>query len=307
MPRRRPAADAIFDIEGQISEVTQRIQPYNAQFWMPLDAGMEELPAPAAGAAPGPLAALIAAATAEVAAKTPKIRLASDKKYEPICERGSATPRFFIHYASPDEYRLRLRHSYILYQGSPIWVDDVTSSQLVRGVVLRCRDIDGDTIEIPFGDSVERDKMDSRTLQPGYLDLQDSYGRPVAGYLHRIPARVYKQGISSENSRVMIPYEGIQNFSIGLTELRSALQSRIKKQPLPGALEKLRKESRNLAAVSAPLSTNFAVGKSNGAFSVFYRGVQISDLSTKDIPDADLLGRMPETLHEELKELKLAA
>lgn len=239
----------------------------------------------------------------------PPVPPASQKNYLPVCKRGEATPRFFIDYETLDEWRLRLRGTYILYKGSPIFINEIVGGgRQNHPSSLLVTDVDGSRLEIRL-DEENLPHLDARSFQPGYIDATGlGYRHPVAGYLFRTPGRVYRQGVCSENTRVQTPYGEVSMGGFDILRFLKALATRTTEVPLSAkVLNDLRRTRHNgLDIPSLPLSVNFAVVCTAVGTEIYHRGVSIA-ASTDAVPSFNLKNRLPGFLHEELGRLNLAA
>lgn len=231
-----------------------------------------------------------------------------DDNYEyPRCtERGEATPKFFIAYGSVEEYNLRIRHTYISYKGSPVYVHSIGTSE--RGIPneIMVTDIRGKNILI----NLLRDAghLDARSYAPGYVGDVGFGSGHQAGYLARTPARVYRQGICNENAHI----RGLGGFVVPLGDISiksflAALEARLKPQPFTQELLKeVLRDSRKYGHSGAFLSTNFAVGALGHDAGIYYRDHKVATISPDGEIHKNLINRVPSSLRPELHSLNIA-
>lgn len=226
-------------------------------------------------------------------------------EYPRCTERGEAAPKFFIAYGSVEEYNLRLRHTFISYKGSPVYVSSIGASERGAPNELLVTDIRGKNILINL--QRDRDHLDSRSFAPGYVgDVGFSNGK-TAGYLSRTPSRVYRQGICNENTHIRaLGGSVIALGSLNIKTFLAALQARLKPQEFTKELlkETLR-DARKYGVASAFLSTNFALGCVGDIPGVYYRDHKVSSISPDGEIHPSILDRLPSSLRPEIKSLKL--
>jgi hypothetical protein len=113
--------------------------------------------------------------------------------YRGMTERSTRLPRFKLEYASQDEARMRLEGTLITVQDRMVKVQKIQTVRQDGQVGTGCvaMDQDGDLMYLLF--SV--DGMNFRSPDPGFIQIGNE-----AYYFRRKPARVYKQGINSENT-----------------------------------------------------------------------------------------------------------
>jgi len=230
--------------------------------------------------------------------------------YLPCTKRGEATPRFFIPYETTAEWQLRLMHTYVSYKDSPIYIENVTGigREAQNPRVITAMDINNKkmTIRIPE----DLDDLNCRAFQPGYIDVSLNYGKAyqLAGYLHRIPARIYRQGMSGDNSRVKC---NILSTAWYISELdrekfMKALANRGKILPLSTEVIKQLEAKWMSCGASIPLSNNFALAYTQTkALHLECRGMKIANVSADAKVQRDLIPILPSALIAEAREANL--
>ncbi len=235
-----------------------------------------------------------------------RIKAAKTKKYIPCLQRGPATPRFFIQYDSVREYLLRLQGTFITYDGSPVFVEDITGTRDIPHT-MKLLDVDGENVVIDLRDEDEIPKLSSRTIQPGYYSIPWP-GKVdfAAGYLYRQPVRIYRQGICGDNTKFKIPFYGDQSiggYSAG--ELLKILHGKTTTPLTEEILKRISTFNRD-GYNSAALSTNFAVGQCvDQPPKIYFRGLAVSAFNSDGKPLEDLREIIPDTLHDELTSINL--
>ncbi len=237
------------------------------------------------------------------------IRTPVEPQAEPVLpykyQRGEATPPFFINYASVEEFQLRLRGTYILYKGSPVFVQAVSGNNRNPILVLQTRhDIPGFQVRLPEA----AEFIDARPVAPGYVNVPS--WRRGCGYLCRQPARVQRQGICGDNTALYIAGGSIDpgsSYNIGRFPVEETIQILGDQSETPYD-PKMVDDLRNFyghegGAQSKRLSRNFAV-IFNPVKLVVELGFRNKAVATLDRGSPDLT-KLPSSLHEECRRLNL--
>lgn len=235
---------------------------------------------------------------------------ATPGEYLPCAERGSATPRFFINYESVEEYRLRLKGSIIMFKNSPIYVVEIYPNPAGRPDRIVATDVNGQNILIDLTKDLEG--LNARAIQPGYIDTHELYGDPrnysSAGYLYRIPSRIYRQGLCRDNSRIQVCGWNAPETSIANIATRSILNSikdrATKKQFTRELVEQVSDYHHRQGLASKYLSANFAFVMDAQGAAIEFRSSKVADVVAGCIV-ADLRNRIPSSLHPEMEEINI--
>jgi hypothetical protein len=220
-------------------------------------------------------------------------------------QRGEATPPFFINYSSVEEFQLRLRGTYILYKGSPVFVQAVSGNNRNPILVLQTNGLlPGFQVRLPEA----AEFIDARPVAPGYVNVPS--WRKGCGYLCRQPARVQRQGICGDNTALYIPGGSVDpgsSYNLGRFPIEEAIQilgDQSETPYDPKMVDDLRNfYGREGGSPSKRLSRNFAVIFSPVKLAVEL-GFRNKAVATLDRGSPDLT-KLPSSLHEECRRLNL--
>lgn len=129
---------------------------------------------------------------------------------------------FCLHYDSVNELSKRLAGTIIIIGNEPVYVTEVYER---GGYFLAVKDRKDRTKKVNF--ETHYDKFNIRSYPPGYIS-----GDRGVEFLSRIPARISRQGMCDENTRL---------FSVGIVKQARRLWDRL--EDLPGFLSALKDRS----------------------------------------------------------------
>jgi len=202
--------------------------------------------------------------------KPPK-RLAMNIKEGPagfrtMTERSTRLPRFKLEYATQEEGRMRLEGTLVTVQDRMVKVVKVTQVRQDGEAGMGCVAIDenGDQSYLLFS----KEGMNFRSPDPGYIQIGSA-----AFHFRRRPARVYKQGISGENTYFSKVGRDGQTPLFGRVPDHTIIRA-FNERPVIQFHEGLMEDKE-----SVRLSDRVAVFKRNGGkFHVEHRGVVLGVL-----------------------------
>jgi hypothetical protein len=205
------------------------------------------------------------------------------------------TPPFWMEYETREEMNTRLSHSIITYKGKPFYVHDVTADKQLVGYGTN-----ENMSRLPFKKNTG---LNLRSIEPGYVQGQGT----DAFYLCRLPARVYRQGITSQNSRLirvgnrdMIQWPSIKWM---MDAIASRTIQPYGKDVLDRLMENKADNGRHCASVM--LSPSVAVGAKKNKLFVEFMGRYLGHFNGFDTVQLDTDDLRRPWILERLNEVKL--
>ena len=214
-----------------------------------------------------------------------------------------------IKYENPDDARMRLRGTVVLYKETPVYITDVqrgeTKDDILRVLFSELPVTPGSLGKVPFRDEeagakrkyISSKHFDIAPFKMGYVNRPNETG---AFYTSRIPARVQKQGLCSENFR------GINNS--GLTvDFVSFIKCEEVNAMVAGKYPSFKTAVANLIKVpSVAFDYDFCLTKDEVIGDLIYlhhKGRKVG-MYNQNL-DCVVLGKSFTCLKEHLKELKV--
>jgi hypothetical protein len=252
--------------------------------------------------APRPLPGLDAIAQALKAAPARAAgnlgKLKSIDHIQRVQPRGEATPGFRITYETAQELNLRLKSSYIKVDGRPVFVkataesiyDEVVGGDPIkdRGPGLCCIFMDGSQVWLRY----DSHDFDTRSFEPGYIEIRNSLFSLI-----RRPLRVFQQGMTAENTRLVdpvtareAPLGGFQTTAIlsavterdSVIEYSPAIQAQVRRTALAGVVQGRRLSNRVALVPSGTVEDDGSV--SLQGISIVFQDVKIGSIPDDSVP-----------------------